>query len=343
MKFARLEFIYALPILWLVVGVMLAWARARRQAQLRKFVGNDLTGWADTGASRVRRLWDQALWVLAMSAILVTLARPMIFERSERSELQGAPYLIALDASRSMLAGDVRPSRYSAATNALDRLFAESQSDRIGLITFSGVAYLNAPLTFDVAALRTILGYIDPNALVDPGSSLASALDRADRFFTSNALPVRVMILISDGEDLDPQTLALARRLHTEHQLVVHTIGVGTTAGTSIPAQRAGTVTNSVGLQVITRLDENNLRRIANATGGRYYRLGSNGEGLLRLRSEVLQPLAQKAERDDWQNYREVYWAPLALAIAALIAKLLLGADRFVRRRVLPSILKAKS
>ena len=343
MRFASLEFLYALPVIWLVLGLSLYLARRRRRALFGKFVGSESAGWSDTGFSAKRRGWDAALWFVVVTALLITLARPMYFELDDRSELQGAPYVIALDASRSMLAADVRPTRYSAITNALDDFFAETRGDRIGLITFSGVGYLNAPLTFDTMALRTILSYINPNALSDPGSSISSALDRAARFFTSNAVPRRTLVLISDGEDLDGKSLNLARKLHREHNITVHAIGVGTATGARIPAFRGGTVTNASGREVVTKLDENNLRRIANAAGGRYYRLGLDGEGLRQLREEVLRPLAEKEARDDLQNYREAFILPLSVAIATLLARLLVGADRFARRRVLPNIIGAKS
>ena len=90
----------------------------------------------------------------------------------------------------------------------------------------------------------------------------------------------------------------------------------------------------------MTKLDENNLRRIANAGGGRYYRLGADGEGLRQLREEVLRPLAEKAARNELENYREGFFVPLALAMGALLARLVIGADRVVRRRPLPGILQ---
>ena len=340
MKFAAPLFLYALPVVWLTLGVGLWLARKRRRALFQQFAGPE-SKWSDAGFSNKRKLWDAVLTFLAFTGLMVALARPLYFQFDERSELNGAPYLIALDASRSMLAADVRPTRYSAATNVLDRFFAETKGDRIGIVTFAGVGYLNAPLTFDTSALRTILSYINPLTLTDPGSSISAALERAARFFTSNNLPQRTLIVISDGEDLDGKALTLARKLHRDHSMTVHTIGVGTAAGARIPSQRGGAVTNATGFAVVTKLDENNLRRIANAGGGRYYRLGADGEGLRQLREEVLRPLAEKAARNESENYREGFFVPLAFAIGALLARLFVGADRVVRRRPLPGILQA--
>lgn len=343
MKFAAPEFLYLTPFFWMFI----AWAAAsdtrRRRKLIEKFAGGRDLEWAQTGSSTIRRRFDKILFATVITALLATLARPMYFDKDDRSELQGAPYLVALDASRSMLATDVEPSRYGAAAIALDRFFAEGKSDHVGLITFAGVAYLNSPMTFDMMALRTILSYVNPHALVDPGSSMTSALDRAARYFRSNNISERTLILISDGEELDGRSVALARRLYREQRMTIHTIGVGTTGGASIAQWRNGAYRsgNNNAREIVTKLDEANLRRIANAAGGKYYRLGQNGEGLRRLREEVLRPLAEKVARNDLRNYHEAFYIPLAIAMFLLLVRIAFGGDRFLRRKPLPSILNS--
>lgn len=337
MKFAIAEFLYLIPLVWAFIAWGAVRNARRKTALLKKFAGGEV----EVGGSAVRRRIDTVLFAVITAALLVTLARPLYFAPDDRSELQGAPYLVALDASRSMLAADMDPSRYGAAVMALDRFFAEAKSDHAGLITFAGVAYLNSPMTFDMMALRTILAYVNPHALVDPGSSLSAPLDRAARYFRSNAIPERTIILISDGEELDGQSVTLARRLRREN-ITIHTVGVGTPGGAPIAAWRDGTYRSGNNTrEIVTKLDEPNLRRIANAGGGKYFRLGDNGDGLRRLREEVLKPLAEKLARNDLRNYHEAFYAPLGVAIAALLARLVLGGDRVLRRKPLPSILNS--
>jgi Ca-activated chloride channel homolog len=337
MKFAHTQILIILPLVWAVIAWAMYRSDKRRYLLLKKFTGAQYT---PSPKSNKRRLLDRVLFFVLITALYSTLARPMYFAKDDRNELKGAPYLIALDTSRSMLASDVEPSRYAAASIALDRFFAETKGDHIGLITFAGVAYMNAPLTFDMTALRTILTYIDPNALTDPGSSITSALDRAARFFRSNSIPERTVIIISDGEDLDGNAVNIARKLHRDEGVTVHTIGIGTTIGANIPAARGDTYqTNSIGRQVVSKLDEPNLRRIANAANGNYYPLGHNGEGLRKLRAEVLNPLAEKLARNDLQNYHEAYYVPLAVAIFALLARFALSAESNARRRSAQTLL----
>ncbi|HTI71701.1 MAG TPA: VWA domain-containing protein, partial [Candidatus Limnocylindria bacterium] len=252
------------------------------------------------------------------------------------------PYLVALDASRSMLVRDVRPNRWSAATNAVDRFLAESRNDRIGLITFSGVANLNAPLSFDSTAIRTLVRFTSPEHY-DPdaataGSALGKAIERAGRYFATNAITPRILVLISDGEDFDGELFSLARQW-AKNGVHVCTIGVGTTTGGRVPPSPWGGVArDAIGQEVTSRLIESNLERIAAITGGRYYKLGERGEGLQRLRTEYLKPMAQTAAKADLQNYSQWFQLPLSFALACMVGSVCLGADRFRRTKALSAI-----
>ena len=340
MKFGHPFLLVAAPFVTLGFWLLLRAAQARAKARLRLFAGDDRP-WANPGHSPSRLRWDAILASASLGLLALALARPLLFRHDEKSELQGLPYLVAIDTSRSMLAADVRPNRWFAATNAIDRFLASAGNDRAGIISFAGVAYLNAPLSFDMNAIRTTLRYLDPELMNDAGSSLASAVDRAGRYFASNNVPQRVLILVSDGEDLEGNLVPSARRWSREG-LKICTVGVGTSSGAKVPIHRyapqAGAARNTFGQEVVSRLNESNLQRLAAATGGKYFRLGENGEGLRRLRDEFLRPLAEAAAREDMKNYTEIFQVPVALALLALLARIVLGSDRFRRPQPLPPI-----
>jgi len=341
MKFAYPALLLAAPCVALLIGTLLHLAHRRRSRLAQQFAGGPNRAWADPGHRIGRLRLDAALLALASFFVFIALARPLVFTRNELSELQGLPYIIAVDASRSMLAADIKPSRWIVTTNALDNFLANAGNDRVGIISFAGVAYLNAPLSFDMTAIRTTVRYLDPDMMNDPGSSLASAVERAGRYFISNNIPQRIVVLVSDGEDLDGNLIPTARRW-ARQGLKVCAIGVGTTTGAKVPMNRwspaSGTARNTFGQEFISRLNESNLQRLTSATGGKYYRLGENGEGFRSLREEFLKPLAETAAREDLQNYRDWFQIPLALAILCLLAKALLGADRTRRSTPLPAI-----
>jgi Ca-activated chloride channel family protein len=278
------------------------------------------------------------LLLATVGFLLVTLARPMRYAKANEEELQGIPYIVALDASRSMLATDVKPSRYGAASNALDRWIQESSVDRIGLITFAGDAYLNAPITFDIEALRTVLRFIEPDEVYEGGSSLAKSIERVGQYFVSNNVPQRVLIIMSDGEELEGSAIEEARKWHNEAKMVISTVGIGTSTGAKVPANRKGgawgNAKNTFGQEVTSRLDEGNLKRIANAGGGKYYALGANGEGLDQLRREVLRAVAEAAAKDNLNNYRDMCQIPLVLSLLVMLVRLGLRPESHQQRPV---------
>ena len=328
MKWGSPIVLYVLPGVLLLVGLGMIWAQRRRTRLRERFAGAGAKTWARPNEWTRARTFDRILTLAAITFLGFSLARPLWYRPDQQNELRGVPYLIALDASRSMLATDVKPSRWAVTTNALDRFLASTRADHIGLLTFSGVAYLNAPLTFDTLALRTMLRYLDPNVLEDPGSSLTSALDRAGRYFETNRITPRLMLLVSDGEDLTGNPVETARELGRKYHMNVYTMGVGTASGSKVPLLRGGAAKNSFGQEVVSRLNESNLQRLAAATGGRYFRLGDRGQGLSEFRDSVLVPTTEAVAREDLKNYLELYQVPLALALLCLVGKIVLASDR---------------
>jgi Ca-activated chloride channel family protein len=171
------------------------------------------------------------------------------------------------------------------------------------------------------------------------GSNLGSAIERAGRYFQTNNIQPRVVILVTDGEDSGDQLLEFTRRW-ARQGVKVFAIGVGTRGGSKVPRiQWGGAAQNTSGQEVVSRLNEANLKRITALTGGRYVPLGDQGEGFTTLRQEFLAPLAESAAREDSKNYVEAYPLPLTLAIGALVAQAIIGVRRHQRPR-LPSALR---
>ena len=313
----------AAPVLVVLLHRYAAWARRR---QMAGFAAPEVLQDLLRSHSPSRRAGKNALLVLAVAGMGLALARPQWGETSEVTSALGEDILFLMDCSRSMLATDVKPSRYGAASNALDRWMQESRVDRIGITTFAGEAYLNAPITFDIEALRTVLRFIEPDEIYEGGSSLAHAIERVGQYFVSNNVPQRAMIIISDGEEVEGNALEEARKWHREANMTVSTVGVGTSVGAKVPVNRKtgawGNAKNTFGQEVVSRIDEGNLKRIALAGGGKYFNLGPNGEGLDELRREVLRPLAEAAAKDNLNNYRDLCQIPLVLSLLAILLRL---------------------
>ena len=231
--------------------------------------------------------------VLAVAVVLASLAaaQPRWGERSATVQAGGAQIVAVLDVSRSMGATDVAPSRLAAARTALAETVGRLRGDRVALVVFAGDARLRFPLTRDLQAAATVIQSVEGGTLLlERGTSAASGLDLARELFDQETSGGRLVLLVSDGENLGGDPAASAAALAAEG-IDVLVAGVGTASGGPVPIRHPVTremepLLDDAGEPVITRLDEPGLRAIALAGGGRY--LGANHAALpAAVRSHV--------------------------------------------------------
>lgn len=288
--------------LWLaLIGPLVAWglfrfAARQRQRQLASFAAAELLPGLLRSHSPARRAVKHALVVLAVMLMAMALARPQWGQQAETGRTLGEDIVFILDASKSMLAPDVQPSRLQRAKYAILDFVERHGRGRIGLVAFSGQAFLQCPLTSDYDAFREALMSVDERTIVVPGTDIGAAL-REGASAMEKTSRRKVLVLITDGEDLNDGLdysrgagVSRAKAL-AEDRVVVFTLGVGTPAGATIQYidERGvpSVVRDSKGDPVRSRLDEKTLREIAVATRGAYEPLGALGEGMTRVRQAV--------------------------------------------------------
>jgi len=333
--FAAPGWLWGLALLPLLALVLWLERRARRRRLLR-FAR---PGTADRIAlvePSPRPLVRGLLLVLAAAMVFLALARPRWGETEEELHVKGLDLVIALDLSRSMLAEDLAPSRLVVARAIAREIARKLPSDRVGLVGFAGTAATLCPLTLDRGALALYLDAADPSLFSAQGTDLGAAIDEARRLFARHARARKVLVILSDGEDLEGHGVEAARRAADEG-ITVYAVGVGTSRGAPVPefddAGRLVGYEKRHGKVVTSRLDEATLAEIARAGGGAYARATGFGEGVDRVvealsrlqRSDLGATLPRRrAERYRW---------PLAAAfvLAALEAMLV---DRRRRREV---------
>ncbi len=275
-----------------------------------------------------------ALVALAAAALGLAAAGPRWGLVAVQEERQALDLVLALDVSKSMLAQDLEPTRLERERTLARRLLRELPGDRIGLVAFAGRAYTLSPMTIDHGALALYLDALAPEIVSQGGSSLAAALRQATDLARGRegAVP-GIVVLVTDGEALEERS-AVESAAERARQLgvVVHTVGVGTSAGAPVPErdpiteEPSGYKRGPDGEIVISRLDEGLLRHVADRTGGRYVRLGRPGaaDGLLA----ALQGLDRESLRGEERIERRArYRWFVALAV------LLLGVDVVLARR----------
>ena len=274
--------------LWLAAGLCLCFATAlfmyrtirRRGKALRRFASPHLLRELTGNVSTSRRMLKNILLVAALGCLFIGLARPQYGKRWIEVKRKGIDILIAVDVSKSMLARDISPNRLERAKLAIRDFAARLEGDRVGLLPFAGTAFLMCPLTTDYAAFDASLTALDVHTIPKGGTNLGVAIHQASTILANEANH-KILILVTDGEDLSNDALKAARQAKQE-KMTIYTIGVGTPEGELIPLPGQGNgkfVQDASGTFVTSKLDEKALTRIAEITGGLYVPMGSMGQG----------------------------------------------------------------
>jgi Ca-activated chloride channel family protein len=262
-------------LLWLLlVPLALAVAdRARRLAADAESWPSIRRLWAGPGGlapsrfgAKHPRRWR--LW-LGLMLLVVALARPQWGKIEERVFDQSREVLIALDLSRSMLAADVKPTRLARARLLVESLLDRLKGERVGLLVFSGTAFLQCPLSPDYEVLREFLPALNPDYLPEGGTDYAKLLKTTLESFSNEAGADRYLIVLSDGEALTEDWRAQLDKL-TARGIRVLALGVGTESGSMIPAKDGGFVKDERGAVVMSKLNPTTLKQLASASGGAY-------------------------------------------------------------------------
>src|SRR5438067_1595590 len=321
------NWLWAVAILPLLV-LLYAQAERRSAIKLREFVSPRLLPQLAGNVDRVRRAIRFAFVLLALALAIIALAKPHWGYTYEDVKRRGLDLLFAVDTSRSMLSNDVAPNRLERVKLAAQDLITELQGDRAGLIAFAGRAFLQAPLTVDYDAAVESINDLDTKTIPEGGTNISEAIALATQTFGKSAMGNRALIIFTDGEELSGDAVTEAKKA-ADAGVKIFTIGVGTAQGSLIPVEgngEAGFVKNAKGQVVKSKLDENRLREIAQATGGIYLHLESGPQTMRQLYGDGLSKL-KTAEIDARLSSRPIerYEWPLAGAIVALIASLFIN------------------
>ena len=340
--------------LWLLAGLaacgalLRAWRRydARQGAALSTFASSHLRAQLTASFSVARRNCKRGLFLAAIGCLFVALARPQAGFRWEEFKRRGIEVIFAVDTSRSMLTPDVKPDRLTRAKLAVDDFVSHLDGDGVGLIAFAGDAFLQCPITIDYDAFHESLQALDTGIIPRGGTDIASAIREAQTALQSRPNQDKILVLLTDGEDLEGGALVAAKAA-AKDGLKIFTVGVGSANGDLIPIpaeQGGGFVKDESGQFVKSHLDETGLKAIAGATGGIYAPLGAQGQGLETIYQQGLAPLAKHDLASRRQKvYTERFQWPLGAALAFLLASTLIGTRRrVVRRNEVPAAAPAR-
>lgn len=301
------------------------WMGARRR-RLREFGDEALVGELMPSSSGSKKWVRAVIYSLAFFFFVIGLSRPQIGAKLKEYKARGAEIMIALDVSNSMLAQDYSPNRLDRAKLAISRITDKLQGDRIGLIIFAGSSFVQLPITSDYVSAKMFLGNITTESIPIQGTAIGDAISTASRSFSAQSENSRAIIVITDGENHEDDAVAAAKTA-AEAGIKVYTIGVGSAEGQPIP-MNGGLLKDKDGNIVVTRLDEETLKEIAQAGGGGYVHAGNDEFGLTPIINDIKKMQEEEFSSVVFEEYDEQFMYFLAIALALFVLEMLIGERR---------------
>ncbi len=323
--FAHSQYLLLLLLIpFFFLGLAL-WMGARRR-RLRKLGDEALVNELMPSWSRSKRWVRAVLYSLAFFFFVIGLSRPQIGAKLKEYKVKGAEIMVVLDVSNSMLAQDYSPNRLERAKLAISRITDRLQGDRIGLIIFAGSSFVQLPITSDYVSAKMFLSNISTESIPIQGTAIGDAINTAVKSFSAQSENSRAIIVITDGENHEDDAVAAATQA-AEAGVKVYTIGVGSVEGQPIPMD-GGLLKDKEGNIVVTKLDEDTLKEIAQAGGGAYVHAGNDEFGLTPIVNEIKKMQEEEYSSVVFEEYDEQFMYFLGIALALFVLEMLIGERR---------------
>ena len=316
-------------LLWLLLApvALLAWELTHRRRRAGRARPKILRAEAGVHSLKLTSFEAQPaapgslprVWLcVGLAACVVALARPQWGRLEEPVFDQSREILLAVDLSRSMLAPDVRPSRLDRAKLLIQSLLEKLAGERVGLVVFSGTAFLQSPLSADYEILREFLPALGPDYLPEGGSNYGALIEAALQAFGATNSADRFLVILSDGEATDEEWRSRIDELKKKNIRVIG-LGVGTAGGAMIPDGTGQFVKDDRGAVVLSKLESGTLQELAQATSG-VYRDASTWVDLAGLVTQTIEA-GRKGEFVEKNTVRlvERFQWPLAFGLWCLL------------------------
>lgn len=306
-----------LPVLILIR--LIGWKR--RHAKLKKLGDPELLKQLMPGISKYRPTVKFCLMLSALALLIVMLARPQMGSKISHDKRQGIETIICLDISNSMLAEDVVPSRLDKSKMLVENLVDNFTNDKIGLIVFAGDAFVQLPITSDYVSAKMFLQNITPGLIQTQGTNIADAIDLASKSFTQQNNVGRAIVVITDGENHESGATEAAAAAKKKG-INVFILGIGNTKGAPIPMGDGGYLKDHSGNTVMTALNENMCKELAQAGSGQYVHVDNTSDAEKTLNDDLAK--LQKGDTSSviYSEYDEQFQAVGILVILLFILEI---------------------
>lgn len=296
--------------------------RYKRKKKLEKFGDKELLKALMPDVSSGRRTLKFWLMISVLALIIVMLARPQMGTKISHEKRKGIEVVIALDISNSMKAADVVSSRLDKSKMLIENMVDNFTEDKIGLVVFAGDAFVQLPITSDYVSAKMFLQNIDPSLITAQGTDLSTALQVSARSFTQQEKVGRAIIIITDGEDHEGGAVEAAKQA-SKNGMRVFVLGVGSPNGSPVPDGNGGYMKDNTGQEVMSALNEDMCRQVAEAGGGAYIHVDNSSFAQKKLNDELTKLQKGDISSVIYSEYDEQFQAVAILVLILLVIEMI--------------------
>ena len=331
LRFEHPEYLYWL-ILIPVLIIAYVLIRLRQDRIFKRFASIQLREYLMPQRSGRRGVFKFVVFLLMLSSLILALANLQSGSKMEEVKREGIDLFIAVDVSNSMNAQDIVPSRLDRSKQAINKLISDLRGDRLGVIVFAEKAFVQLPITTDYGAAKMFLASVNTTSVASQGTAIGEAINLAVKSFADDERS-KAIIIISDGEDHENDAAMEAAREAAKKGVRIYTIGMGLPDGAPIPeytqgGRMTGYKKDKNGNTIITRLDEDMLRRIAEAGGGMYVRANNSNVGLEKIYADISTLDKTEIETQVFTDYEDQFQWFVGAAIILLLVLIFMSSGK---------------
>ena len=325
LRFEHPDVLYGLILIPLLIIIYLL-VRLRQEKVFKRFAEMSLRDYLVPRHSTRRGVFKFVVFLLMIACAILGLANLQSGSKMEEVKREGIDLYIAVDVSNSMNAQDIVPSRLDRSKQAINKLISDLRGDRLGVIVFADKAFVQLPITTDYYAAKMFLSSVNTSSVASQGTAIGEAINLATKSFPNDERS-KAIVIISDGEDHENDAVMEAAREAVKKGIRIYTIGMGLPDGAPIPeynqyGRQIGYKKDRNGSTIVTRLDEDMLRRIAETGGGIYVRANNSNVGLEKIYDDISK--MDKTEIDtqvftDYEDQFQWFIGPAILLLLVLV------------------------
>ena len=330
-RFENPQYLYWLLIIPVLVAIYVL-IRLWNKRQFERFASVKLRNFLVPMFSSARANTKFVLFNLIIALLIIGAANLQSGSKMEKVKREGIDIFLCIDISNSMLAEDIAPNRLERSKQAIYKLISKLGGDRIGVVVFAGNAYVQLPITTDYSAAKMFLSTVKPELIPAQGTEIGRAIELAIKSFGEDEHN-KAIVIISDGEDHENGDAVKAAQEAAKHGIKIYTIGMGLDSGAPIPlynkyGKKIGYKKDKDGNTIITKLDDNILRQIAEIGDGLYVRASNSNVGLDKIYEDINKTEKSEIEANVFTDYDDQFQWFVGAAIILLIIEILLSSGK---------------